>query len=189
MSRSIKSACAEVYNECNVMLKKSLSSKAMDNASEDFESIYEDNHPLIYRFMLWRTKDEMLANDLTSSVFEKAWRTRTSFTGGSSKAWLYRIARTTLIDYWRKKKDVAVDNIDDEAGDTADIGEAIDKSFALEELHRALLMLPGEMYEVVKLRFIEGMSAREVAQNLHLSEANVRVIQYRALKKLRSNLR
>lgn len=149
--------------------------------------MYESNAPLIYRFMFWRTKDSMLSQDLTSNVFEKAWRTRNSFTGGSTKAWLYRIARTTLIDYWRKKKEISDDGTitSQVISDSPDMSEALDQSFELEELHKALLKLPAEMYEVVRLRFIEGLSTRDVAEELDISEGNVRIIQYRALKKLR----
>lgn len=172
------------------MAKKSLSNNAMDEAPEDFESLYKTTQPAIYRFIFWRTKDEMLAQDLTSNVFLKAWRTRKSFTGGSSTAWLYRIARTTLIDYWRSKKDVS-DNgslAESVASEAPDIGEAVDLGLSIEALHTALLQLPVEMYEVVKMRFIEGKSTRETAQALDLSESNVRVIQYRALKKLKGYL-
>lgn len=153
--------------------------------------MYEANQPLIYRFMFWRTKDEMTAQDLTSNVFEKAWRTRQNFTGGSPKAWLFRIARTTLIDYWRKKKEVLDDGTiaSQEVSDAAEMSEVLDTSMSLEELHTALMKLPAEMYEVVRLRFIERMSAREVSRELEMSEGNVRVVQYRALKKLRSYLK
>jgi RNA polymerase sigma-70 factor (ECF subfamily) len=170
---------------------KSLPHKSMDDTQQDFERMYEANRPLIYRFMFWRTKDEMLAQDLTSNVFEKAWRTRKSYTGGSPKAWLYRIARTTLIDYWRKRKDVLDDGslASQAISDAPEMGDVLDRGFALEELHTALMRLPAEMYEVVRLRFIDGLSAREVADELGISEGNVRVVQYRALKKLRSYLR
>jgi RNA polymerase sigma-70 factor (ECF subfamily) len=169
------------------MPKEPLSNKPMD---DDFETIYKTNEPLIHRFMFWRTRDEMLAQDLTSHVFEKAWRTRASFKGGSSKAWLYRIARTTLIDYWRKKKDLA---IDDEisanvASDAQALDEALDYDLRLADLKRALNRLPKEMHEIVNYRFIEGLSAKETAARAQVSEANVRVIQYRALKKLRGYL-
>ena len=172
------------------MTRQSLPNKSMDDASEDFEGMYETNKPLIYRFMFWRTKDEMLAEDLTSHVFEKAWRTRKSFTGGSTKAWLYRIARTTLIDYWRKTKDVPGDGTFAERviDEDADLGGALDQDLVLEAMHKALMRLPAEMYEVLRLRFIEGMSVRGAADELGLTEANVRVIQYRALKKLRNYL-
>lgn len=172
------------------MRKKSLPNKAMDDTPGDFELMYEANKPLIYRFMFWRTRDEMAAQDLTSNVFEKAWRTRKSFSGGSSKAWLFSIAHTTLIDYWRKKKEVLDDGslAAREVSDAPEMSEVLDASFALNELHAALMKLPAEMYEVVRLRFIESMSVREVSNELEISESNVRVVQYRALKKLRSYL-
>lgn len=173
------------------MTKKPLPTSEMVDSSDQFEAMYKSNAPLIYRFMFWRTKDQMLAEDLTSNVFEKAWRTRKSFTGGSAKAWLYKIARTTLIDYWRKKKEVSDDGvvISQAVSDNAEFGETLDRSLAVAGLQKALTKLPKEMYEVVQLRFIEGQSARQIAARLNISEANVRVIQFRALKKLRIYLR
>jgi RNA polymerase sigma-70 factor, ECF subfamily len=161
----------------------------MIDPSDDFEAIYESNAPLIYRFMFWRTRDTMLSEDLTSHVFEKAWRTRGNFSGGSAKAWLYRIARTTLIDYWRKDKEISDDEaIARVASERVELGEAFDQAMAIERLERAVARLPDEMRQVIRLRFIEGESARQVAAKLRISEGNVRVIQYRALKKLRSYL-
>lgn len=172
------------------MGKKSLSSKAMADQTKEFDAMYKANQPLIFRFMFWRTKDKMLAEDLTSNVFEKAWRTRKSFTGGSAKAWLFRIARTTLIDYWRRHKDIADDGtvIDQAPAETKDLGDELDEQLAAEELKRAVSRLPQDMRDVVQQRFINGLTARETAVKLDLSEANVRVIQYRALKKLREFL-
>jgi RNA polymerase sigma-70 factor (ECF subfamily) len=172
------------------MPKKSLPTSEMIESSDQFEDIYKSNKPLIYRFMFWRTKDQMLAEDLTSSVFEKAWRTHKSFTGGSAKAWLYRIAHTTLIDYWRKNKEISDDDaISRVVSDTAELDVALDHSIEVAKLQKALAKLPKDMRRVVHLRFIEGQSARETAKRLGISEANVRVIQYRALKKLRNHLR
>jgi RNA polymerase sigma-70 factor (ECF subfamily) len=128
----------------------------------------------------------MLAQDLTSSVFEKAWRTRASFTEGSAKAWLYRIARTTLIDYWRRKKDITDEGTIDQAESAAaPLDEVLDREMRLAELEKAVRKLPKEMRLVVHYRFIERESSRQTAARLGLTEANVRVIQYRALKKLR----
>jgi RNA polymerase sigma-70 factor (ECF subfamily) len=170
------------------MSKKPLSTNEMADTSNDFESIYESNAPLIYRFMFWRTKDEMLAQDLTSNVFEKAWRTRKSFTGGSAKAWLFRIARTTLIDHWRKVKDLPDDGhvISEAVSDIAELDQALDRQMVIAKLQEATTKLPKDMRAVVELRFIQGKSARETGAQLNISEANVRVIQYRALQKLRN---
>jgi RNA polymerase sigma-70 factor (ECF subfamily) len=161
----------------------------MIESPEDFEGMYESNQQLIYQFIFWRTQDMMLAEDLTSSVFEKAWRTRHNFTGGSAKAWLYRIARTTLIDHWRKRVAITDDAVVSEAAaDQVDMSEAVDQKLLIDQLRTALTKLPEDMRLAVELRFIQGLSTRDTAKKLGVSEANARVIQYRALKKLRSYL-
>jgi RNA polymerase sigma-70 factor (ECF subfamily) len=171
------------------MAKEPLPTTEMTDKTDQFEVLYRSNQPLIYRFMFWRTQDKMLAEDLTSNVFEKAWRTRASFTGGSAKAWLYKIAHTTIVDYWRKKKEVKDDDAVVEAvSDVAALDEALDQDLAVAELQKALARLPKGMYEVVQLRFVKGQSGRETAVQLGMSEANVRITQYRALKKLRDYL-
>jgi len=171
------------------MPQKTLPTGEMIDSSDDFEAIYQSNAPLIYRFMFWRTRDAMLAEDLTSNVFEKAWRTRKNFIGGSAKAWLYKIAHTTLVDYWRQKKEILDDTIIAQAvSETAELEVTYDQQLAVAELQKALGSLPSDMRAVVQSRFIDGQSARQTALRLNLSEANVRVIQYRALKKLRKYL-
>jgi RNA polymerase sigma-70 factor, ECF subfamily len=164
----------------------------MIDSSDEFEAIYESNAPLIYRFMFWRTKDQALSEDLTSSVFEKAWRSRGSFKGGSAKAWLYRIAHNTLVDHWRKRRDLPVEDeavLDLAASGTVSPEDAFDSSMRAEKLRRALAALPEDMRKVVELRFMEGRSCRQVGERLGLSESNVRVIQYRALRKLKGYLK
>lgn len=173
------------------MARKTLNTDEMADPSDEFEAMYEANAPLIYRFMFWRTKDKMLAEDLTSNVFEKAWRSRGNFKGGSAKAWLHSIARNTLIDHWRKRKDLPVEDPTSLAVTSEEIGlgEALDQEILIGELERAVSKLPRDMRRVVELRFIDGLSARQAGEKLGLSEANVRVIQYRALSKLRDHLK
>lgn len=169
------------------MTKKSLDTRETLNSEEDFGSMYETNASSIHRFMFWRTKDQMLADDLTSTVFEKAWRSRKSFKGGSLKAWLYKIAHNTLIDYWRKRKDLLVKDMSTFQGEreAVDLDKALDQELVIAKLQVALAKLPDDMQTLLKLRFVEGLSSRDVATKLNLSEANVRVIQSRALRKLR----
>jgi RNA polymerase sigma-70 factor, ECF subfamily len=172
------------------MGKDSLHTEEMLESPDDFTAAYESHARPIYRFLYWRTRDAALSEDLTSGVFEKAWRSRRSFKGGSVQAWLYRIARNLLTDHWRRKQDVLSDNIDafPEAAVEDTAGLEMDRSLAVRQLQQALAVLPREMRSVVQLRFIERLPAKQVARRLGLSESNVRVIQYRALRKLRSSL-
>jgi RNA polymerase sigma-70 factor (ECF subfamily) len=173
------------------MSKQSLDSNDMLESSEDFAAAYESHSKRIYQFLYWRTQDSALSEDLTSSVFEKAWRSRRSFHGGSVQAWLYRIARNSLTDHWRSKKAIAVDDIDSLAEATTDdhVDAAIDASLQAEQLKKALSKLPKTMRTIVELRFIKNQSARQVAEQLNITENNVRIIQYRALRKLRTYLK
>ena len=172
------------------MADEPLDNKEMINSTDNFEAAYESHAKSIYRFLFWRTKDQQLAEDLTSTTFEKAWTSRASFHGGSVKSWLYRIARNTLIDHWRKKKELFVEDTDILQEDVRPgAGELLDVKLQVQDLKKALDKLPGDMHSVVTMRFIEGLSCRQVAKRLSLSESNVRVLQYRALKKLKEYLK
>ena len=120
----------------------------------------------------------MLSEDLTSNVFEKAWRSRASFKGGSSTAWLHRIARNTLIDHWRKRQDLTVEDtvITEMADGQPALEDSLDQSMLISDLQNAISKLPTDMRQVVHLRFIDGLSSRRTGQKLGLSEANVQVI-------------
>ncbi|HZL07815.1 MAG TPA: RNA polymerase sigma factor [Candidatus Dormibacteraeota bacterium] len=170
------------------MASKPLPTQDMLESEEDFGVAYEANARPIYRFFYWRTRDSELSEDLTSSVFEKAWRSRGSFHSGSVRAWLYRIARNLLIDHWRAKKDVLLTDEDSLPSQAEDISDILDKQIMAEQLNKALDKLPDEMRSVVRLRFIEGLPAKQVARIIGASEGNVRIIQFRALKKMRQYL-
>jgi RNA polymerase sigma-70 factor (ECF subfamily) len=168
------------------MEDESLDTEEMLDSNDNFEAAYNAHAKSIYKFLFWRTKDAQLSEDLTSSTFEKAWVSRDKFHGGSAQAWLYRIARNVLVDHWRRKQSVYIEDTDtlvEEAVPTT--AELLDREQQLGELQKALGRLPDEMRQVVTKRFIEGLSCKQAAESLGLSESNVRVIQYRALKKLR----
>lgn len=173
------------------MAEESLGNEEMVESTDNFESVYESHARSIYRFLYWRTRNPQLSEDLTSSVFEKAWSSRGNFHGGSVQAWLYRIARNVLIDHWRKKQDLPMDDADslNEESDGLSLSEILDQNIMLKRLQQALDTLPDDMRSVVNLRFIEGLSCKQVAKKLDLGESNVRVIQYRALRKLRERLK
>jgi RNA polymerase sigma-70 factor, ECF subfamily len=169
------------------MPKNPLSSKPMES-EDDFAAAYQSFSQRIFRYFYWRTRDRELSEDLTSNVFEKAWRSRASFHGGSAQAWLYRIARNLLIDHWRRVREIPVEDVEIHAEATADSSQRLDAELRVAQLQAALKKLPKDTRQVVQLRFIERLSARETAKRLKLSEGNVRIIQYRALKKMKEYL-
>lgn len=153
---------------------------------QEFKKIYIEYSDKIYRFFYWHTGDIHLAEDLTSEVFVRAWRSRKKFINRYPQAWLFRIARNLLIDHYRRKKDKYVEDADVELPPhTENHLEMTVQKEEIRRLRKALANLPDNLRSVVILRFIERLPAKEVGKILKVSEGNVRVMQYRALTKLK----
>ncbi len=143
----------------------------------------------IYRFLFVHVRDVQIAEDLTADTFLKGWKNFDKFEKNHARGWLYSIARNTLTDYWRKHKSLSLDEDVEIVDDKTDsVEDSLDKQMSAEQLKRAIATLPEDMRSVVSLRFMQGYSAKLTGEALGLSEVNVRVLQYRALKKLKGIL-
>jgi RNA polymerase sigma-70 factor (ECF subfamily) len=69
---------------------------------QQFEQLYQENLELIYRFVYSQVRNREAAEDLTSQIFLKAVRSLDlEQSAHSGSAWLFRVAHTTMADYWR----------------------------------------------------------------------------------------
>lgn len=150
--------------------------------------MYNEYADDIFRFVFVHVRDTQVAEDITADTFLKAWNKIDTFDWRHGRAWLYTIARNNLADHWRKNKPLPLDEEIEIADDKPAQSEILDKKLDFKRAAKALAKLPEEMKSVVTLRFLQGYSVRETAQALDISESNVRVVQYRALKKLRKVL-
>lgn len=153
--------------------------------------IYDDYFDRIFRFIYFRTSHKETAEDLAEEVFIKAFRGLASMEGGPEKlqAWLFQIARNAVIDHYRAKKPtVDISELELEATYTSTIVDELHLQDEQKRLLRAIEQLPAEHAQVVRLRFLEDLSISEIAQQLDRTEGNIRIIQFRALKKLRTIL-
>ena len=163
-------------------------------SQHDFIELYDAYHAGLYRFLLLRVGRVETAQDLTSETFLKAWKAL-SIRGvvAHPQAYLYRIATTTLADYYRKHgKEVFVDdeflakNLDNVAKN-ATINDFADP-VELARVYRALSQLPDDYATVITLRYVEDLPHGEIATAMGKSEGAVRVLLTRALKALREHL-
>jgi RNA polymerase sigma-70 factor (ECF subfamily) len=150
-----------------------------------FVEIYERHVDRIYAFVSRRTENRAAAEDITSHVFEQALATiaRFEWRGLPVSAWLFRIASNAIADHWRERARHA----DEPAPDVPDPRELedIDRRIALyQEVER----LPDLQRRVIRMRFVEEKSTREVAAALNRSEGAVKQLQLRALEKLRKSM-
>lgn len=141
----------------------------------------------IFRYLLVHVRDRQLAEDLTADTFTKAWMRLDSFDFKQPRPWLYTIARNTMTDYWRKKHPLPLEG-EELVSDKEPLEEQVGKQLSAEAMQAAVSRLPDDMRSVVTMRFMLGYSAKKTAESLGLSEGNVRVVQYRALKKLKELL-
>ncbi len=141
----------------------------------------------IFRYHFVHVHDRDLAEDLTADTFMRAWKAIDRFDFSQTRPWLYKIAQNLLYDHWRKRHTELLPEDFDVASDV-DLEEGLERTFARQRVRDAITRLSEPMKSVVILRFISGYSARQTAESLKLSESNVRVIQYRALKRLRGYL-
>lgn len=153
-----------------------------------FGELYEIYADKVYRFVYYKVRDAGTAEDLTSDIFLRAWQKLHQYkpqAGIKFSAWLYTIARNSLVDYYRlsNRAEISFDDLPE----IADLeGEEPFKEASSLEL--ALTQLPEEYEQVLRLRFIEELSISKVAQILHKKEANIRAITHRAIKKLKDTL-
>jgi len=155
---------------------------------EDFQTFYQENLGLIYHFVYSKVGNRQEAEDLTSQVFLKVVRSLDFMRDPRSmRTWLFRVARTTIADYWRIHYRGATSSLDDllEAGRECpvDEGAALVNNSAAELVQDILQALPERDREVLTSRFLLNLSVRETAVRMGLTEANTKVVQYRALQR------
>ncbi len=155
---------------------------------QEFENFYQENLGPIYRYIYSKVRNREEAEDLTSQVFLKAVRSLDLMRDPlSTRTWLFQVARTTIADYWRIRYRGATSSIEDllETGWEGPVDEEPPpgNSTATERVRAILQALPERDREVLTCRFLLNLSIRETAARMGLTETNIKVIQYRALKR------
>lgn len=165
--------------------------QAQKGSKEAYGSIYKIYYGKIFRYCRINLQSEAAAEDLAQETFFKAWRsiqTFSAYDGSSFQAFLFRIARNTIIDLSRKKKELPLDTALEIQSDD-DIERNLDKKEEIEKVQKALLKLEEDDRHLVVLRFFEEMSNGEIAQIVSSNEGAVRVRLHRILKKLKEILK
>ncbi len=184
----------EIKNKKNF---KDYLNQARNFDGESFEIIYSKYLSPVYRYFIVRTADENLSRDLSQLVFMKAWENivdknddRNDIDRQKILPWLFTIAKNTLIDYWRKKKEIFVDDLEvlEASGDKKYIEEDYDYSQRLKDVRSALIKLSEEQREMITLKFFDGLANDEICQILGKSSSAVRALQFRAIKALKEIL-
>ncbi|OGE83694.1 MAG: hypothetical protein A3B10_04545 [Candidatus Doudnabacteria bacterium RIFCSPLOWO2_01_FULL_44_21] len=164
--------------------------QAQSGDSQAFGRIYDEFADKLYRFIFFRVGHREIAEDVLSDTFVKSWQKIHQINSPKSlSAWLYQIARNNIIDYYRlKKESVALEEIADTLEDAVNPIEIINATMQQKKILDVLNQLPTEQRQVIQYRFFEDLSNEEIAFILNKTEGAIRVIQHRAIIRLKELL-
>ena len=161
--------------------------------SETISTVYTEYYKKIYKYILYRVGDHNIAEDLVSEVFEKVIAKYSTYKSEKAKfsTWLFTIANNTLINYYKRSKDqhnmrlINCGKIESKYR----LEDLIIEQELKELLLKAIVNLDERQRNIIAFKFGAGLTNREIAKILNLTESNVGTILYRSLKRLRDILK
>ena len=154
--------------------------EAVHGSDSAFTLLWRNYQPRMVRYLAMFTNEP---EDLCSEVWIKVATSIKSFQGDSQafKGWIYTIARNAATDLARKKQ---------RAGTSVELNETdwIGENSTMVEVMDLVKRLPQEYAEVIMLRVVADLDAREVAEIVGKTQGNVRVLTHRGLKQLNEML-
>ena len=156
---------------------------------QEFEGIFRDFSPVVFRFLLSLCGDENLAEELTSETFYQAYLHIGQFRGDCKiETWLCQIAKNALHKEQRRRGRISGRDYPESAETNNFFMEAIaDKEQAM-QIYKHLHHLKEPYREVFMLRVFGELSYREIADICGKSEVWAKVTFYRAKSELMDDM-
>ena len=157
-----------------------------------FARLYDLYIERIFRFVRFKVSSQEEAEDISSDVFLKAWKfiKESDVKIGNFKAFVYKIARNCVIDFYRNKSRAFERLPDDQEQlemirDQKNLQEEVANKIEVAAIEKHLGKLKEEYREVIVLKHVEGFSFSEIAGILEKKSGAVRVLLHRAMKALK----
>lgn len=166
----------------------SLIQKCKDDPTT-FQYFYKRYYTEILNYVLHKTNCVYISEDIASVVFYKAYRKIVFFEnrGISIRSWLYKIAHNEFIQYKRIQSKTVNCPIEFDY-------QFVDQETGLEfneqrynELSCCLNQLPDLHHEIIRLRYFNKLSFKEIGETLGITENSAKVMCNRIIQKLRKN--
>lgn len=168
-------------------------SKAQKGDQQAFSLIYDHFVQQIFKFIRYKVQNRQEAEDLLQDVFVKAYKGLPALPlkDLNFQAWLYRVASNSINDHFRKIYRAPETLELDEKFDLADktsLEHEMENISDMDTVREAFTKLPLLYKQVLELRFLQEFSVEETAKILKKSNLSVRLLQHRAIKKVKGIL-
>jgi RNA polymerase sigma-70 factor (ECF subfamily) len=156
-----------------------------------FGQLYDRYAGQIYRFVRARVHDDGLAEDLTAEVFLNALRhiKRYCDQGRPFSCWLYRIAANAIASHYRNQRSAL--SLDDDLSLPSIVPDPMDEVVRRDRIRavwQAVDRLPRQQRAAMILKFSDDLTMEDVGAVLGKSPAAAKLLVYRAVQRLRSEL-
>ena len=180
-----------VRNESLTTPDRQVLERASTYDTQALAEIYDRYAGPIYGYLYRVIGDATHAEDLTGEVFLRllqVLRTRRA-PGDNLEGWLYRVAHNLAMDLFRRqKKGPAVPLGEELVAQDGRPSDLIEDKQVKQQLRERIGRLSSDQQQVVLLRFAEELPVAEVARLMDKSEGAVKILQHRALNRLRKLL-
>jgi len=155
---------------------------------KQFSKIYDKFVNSIFRFIFIKVNSIEVAKDLTSETFLRVWEKFQNSKIGNPKAFLYRTARNLVTDFYREKAKINktyLESLPHLPDPRSNLEEKIILNEKVRLVKNALSNLKEDYQEAIILRYIDGLSFKEISEILEKSPSATRVLVHRALLALK----
>jgi RNA polymerase sigma-70 factor, ECF subfamily len=155
--------------------------------SEEFAGFYERSARPLWAYLARVSGDRTLADDLAQESYVRFLCAAHPTDGEvAARRYLFRIATNLLRDHWRRPRSASLDDIPEEFFRAADVSAHADSRAILGPAMK--LMRPRDR-QLLWLAYAEGYSHHEIAEVTGLASASVRLLLFRARRKIAGLLR
>jgi RNA polymerase sigma-70 factor (ECF subfamily) len=163
------------------------SREAPAEADLAFEQLYRQSRDDLYAYLSGMLRDRSAAEEITASVFERAYRKRRHFDPqrGQARAWLFGIARNAALDELRRRNRQSQLTADPADLQSEAVHADADRGARRATVAAALAELAPRDRELVALKYFAGLSNAEIAAVLGISESNAGTKLHRVINELR----
>ena len=154
---------------------------------EDFKMIYNTHFDNLRRYLYYRSGDQDLSEDIAQNVFMKIWKKKIDTTKGNIKSLLFKMGTDEFISYYRRSK-IEREYVNSQDFKLVHQDDDDDFSEKKKMYEKALKFLTEKQRVALLMNKMEGLTYKEIAESLNLSQKAIEKRISQALSVLKNNL-